>query len=211
MTGLEDSGPRFGFARTVARRLLGRLGLNSPPVPMTEAAQACNLRVVACHGWPDSVSGILLPQQRLIGFNARHHRHRQRFTVAHEIGHDVLAHPKRYELYLRPVRRGLLEALADTEEEDADSPIGRIVAEALNAPEAPAAFVDIAEARGGEPQGSHTSEADQEANAFAGELLVPLEWLKADWKETRNLAALAGRYHVSTEVISIRVLHCRLR
>jgi len=29
----------------------------------------------------------------LIGINAKHHRHRQRFSLGHEIGHILLKHP----------------------------------------------------------------------------------------------------------------------
>jgi len=211
MAGLADLGPRFGFARTQARNLLRRLGVSSVPVPVAEIAQRCNLQVVPCHRWADAVSGLLLPRQRLLGYNARHHPHRQRFTIAHELGHDVLAHERRQELYLRPVQRELLAALADEGEEDASSPIGRIVAEALNAREEIPAFVDSAGPTGGAGEGKYTSEADQEANAFAGELLVPLEWLKVDWTRTRDLATLAARYDVSEHVITIRVLDCRLK
>jgi hypothetical protein len=48
-----------------------------------------------------------------------------------------------------------------------------------------------------------TEVAEQEANAFAGALLVPRAWLKRDVARFSTVPALAGRYNVSREVIFI--------
>jgi hypothetical protein len=48
-----------------------------------------------------------------------------------------------------------------------------------------------------------TEVAEQEANAFAGALLVPRAWLKKDLEGSATIQALATRYEVSRDVIFI--------
>jgi hypothetical protein len=50
-----------------------------------------------------------------------------------------------------------------------------------------------------------TDVAEQEANAFAGALLVPRSWLKRDVDHLSAAADLAARYDVSRDVIFIAV------
>jgi Zn-dependent peptidase ImmA (M78 family) len=46
---------------------------------------------------------------------------------------------------------------------------------------------------------------EQEANAFAGELLVPLAMLKKEFRKTPDIPALARIFNVSGEVLGIRI------
>lgn len=48
-----------------------------------------------------------------------------------------------------------------------------------------------------------TDVAEQEANAFAGALLVPRSWLRRDVDTVPTAAELARRYHVSRDVVFI--------
>ncbi len=58
-----------------------------------------------------------------------------------------------------------------------------------------------------------TSQMDQEANAFAMELLMPADWLRADIEKMGGidltddaaLAKLAKKYRVSPQVMAIRI------
>ena len=58
-----------------------------------------------------------------------------------------------------------------------------------------------------------TSQMDQEANAFAMELLMPADWLRADIaklggidiEDDAALAKLAKKYRVSPQVMAIRI------
>lgn len=61
------------------------------PVDVTSIAQFLNV-TVRSRVLEDSVSGVLLIKgsQAIMGVNALHHPHRQRFTIAHEIGHLLL-------------------------------------------------------------------------------------------------------------------------
>lgn len=71
--------------------LIRDLGLTDPPVNVEAAANACGLevcRVKRGRGF----NGQLLKERRLIEVQQDMHLHRQRFTIAHEIGHYLLGH-----------------------------------------------------------------------------------------------------------------------
>ncbi len=74
-----------------AYELLGKLNVSSSPVPVEELARELGIRV---HYEPfdGDLSGVLLRDQdrTIIGINSRHATVRQRFTVAHELGHFLL-------------------------------------------------------------------------------------------------------------------------
>jgi Zn-dependent peptidase ImmA (M78 family) len=78
-----------------ARKLLrvNTVASASPPINIEKIAESLGFRVVRLYAVPEEFSGIVSPRHRLIGINGHHHRHRQRFTLAHEIGHVVLNHP----------------------------------------------------------------------------------------------------------------------
>lgn len=81
--------------RQAVEHLLDATGTLKPPVMPSRIANHLGIQVVlaAPH---EGLSGFLMSDQatgsRIIGINAAHHIHRQRFTVAHEIGHHVLQH-----------------------------------------------------------------------------------------------------------------------
>ena len=57
--------------------------------------------------------------------------------------------------------------------------------------------------------GENTYE-EREAHAFAGELLIPTEFIKRDIKKTPNIPALAKRYLVSQQALTIKLQDCNL-
>lgn len=79
------------FCRQRARELLEDLGLTDPPVRAEDVARDCGLKVSYVRKGR-GFSGQLLREQRVIEVERDAHPHRQRFTVAHEIGHYVLNH-----------------------------------------------------------------------------------------------------------------------
>lgn len=52
--------------------------------------------------------------------------------------------------------------------------------------------------------------AEQEANQFAAELLIPLAMIKADFKKQPDLDALAKKYIVSREALCRHLMECRI-
>lgn len=82
---------RVHHAEQCALDLLERLGIQRLPVPIEVIAQRLGLEVErAILG--DDVSGLLVVQdgRGVIGVSVQHPPTRQRFTIAHEIGHFLL-------------------------------------------------------------------------------------------------------------------------
>lgn len=78
-------------ARAAARELITRFAVRTPPVPVERMARAMKIRVQYAPLDGD-LSGMVAMQDDVpvIGINALHHPNRQRFTLAHEIGHLTL-------------------------------------------------------------------------------------------------------------------------
>ncbi len=86
--------PRVGFARERARKILRDYGYTRPPIPVEAIAVAEGLTIVRVMEWDQRMSGFFEYATKTIGINGKHHPHRQRFTIAHELGHFFLAHPQ---------------------------------------------------------------------------------------------------------------------
>ncbi|MFG2803676.1 ImmA/IrrE family metallo-endopeptidase [Streptomyces pseudovenezuelae] len=71
-----------------ARMLLAQFGIDEAPIDPRLIAEKLGVLVVP-QDMPDDVSGMLMRRgdEQVIGVNQQHHPHRQRFTVAHELGH----------------------------------------------------------------------------------------------------------------------------
>jgi Zn-dependent peptidase ImmA (M78 family) len=76
---------------THARELWARLGVVKIPVPVREIAIAEGC-VVKSSMMESGLSGMAFIKdgQKHIVYNASHHPNRQRFTIAHELGHHVM-------------------------------------------------------------------------------------------------------------------------
>jgi Zn-dependent peptidase ImmA (M78 family) len=76
-----------------ANSLLRRLGITEPPIPVEELAEGVDALIVR-NNFDGPESGFTLRdgERIIIGINTRTSRKRQRFSIAHEIGHVVL-HP----------------------------------------------------------------------------------------------------------------------
>jgi Zn-dependent peptidase ImmA (M78 family) len=108
-----------------ARKLLADFGVTAPPIPVEEIASRLGARLSFEHFGPD-VSGVLYRDgtSAVIGLNATHARTRQRFTIAHEIGHLHLheGRPMFVDRSVRIDRRDANAALGlDPEEIEANS------------------------------------------------------------------------------------------
>ena len=80
-------------------------GCLGPPVPIEELSGWLGFQIVLLSGMEDDFSGIVSLRDRLIGINAHHHPRRRRFSIAHELGHVVLAHPPEHRITLEASRR----------------------------------------------------------------------------------------------------------
>jgi Zn-dependent peptidase ImmA (M78 family) len=164
-----------------ASDLLHRAGVVKTPVPLHRIATFLNAGIHQ-QTFEDMVSGVLLIQgtERHIMVNKAHHPNRQRFTIAHELGHLVLHHNSGDRLFidthLRAYQRRGSAASGVYEE----------------------------------PGSTTTPAEEREANQFASALLMPRELLLAMtvgrefWDES-DVAALAAEFGVSEQTMTIRL------
>ena len=82
---------RIGFPREMARKVLKKYGVTRPGTPLEDIAEGEGLKILY-RRWPNSVGALLLRKERTIGVNSDHHPNRQRFSIAHELGHYFLNH-----------------------------------------------------------------------------------------------------------------------
>ena len=74
-----------------ANQTLRKLGIGTLPIPISDIAEHLGLRLQS-FALGDEVSGVLVVDgdTGVIGYNSSHPQVRQRFTIAHEIGHFLL-------------------------------------------------------------------------------------------------------------------------
>lgn len=82
---------RYQKINRLADDLLSRHGIEIAPVPVDEVAEAHGI-AISYKTLDDDLAGFLLRDERrkVIGVNAAHSLQRQRFTIAHELGHALL-------------------------------------------------------------------------------------------------------------------------
>jgi Zn-dependent peptidase ImmA (M78 family) len=78
-------------AEKKARELLERHGITKAPVPIEDLARSAGTQV-RYRKFDGNISGLLLRTngETVVGVHAQHARTRQRFTIAHELGHFLL-------------------------------------------------------------------------------------------------------------------------
>jgi transcriptional regulator with XRE-family HTH domain len=85
-----------------AQLLLSRAGVVTLPVPVEDLAALCGAHVLRC-SFDDALSGLVveLDVGPVIAVNADHVPVRQRFTIAHELGHLILGHGPQFYIDLQ--------------------------------------------------------------------------------------------------------------
>jgi Zn-dependent peptidase ImmA (M78 family) len=130
--------------RRKAERVLDAAGVAQPPVPVEQLARQCGA-VVRYQPFADQLSGMLVRRGKdwIIGVNSLDAEARQRFTIAHELGH-LLIHGKTDAVFVDrsfPVRFRDSRAATGTDPREVEA--NRFAAELLM----PAGFLldDLAE------------------------------------------------------------------
>jgi Zn-dependent peptidase ImmA (M78 family) len=102
-------------AESAAARLLASHAFTGPPVDPEAIARAEGVLVVRRRFEDADVSGMLFrdSSHHIIGVNSAHPVQRQRFTIAHELGHRAL-HPGRELILDVPVRVNLRDKTSST-------------------------------------------------------------------------------------------------
>ena len=79
------------YIKEVAQKALVSADCMSLPVDVKKVAEKFGLSVIE-FDFIDSISGVLKKDRNVIGVNKKHSKVRQRFTIAHELGHFLLGH-----------------------------------------------------------------------------------------------------------------------
>lgn len=163
--------------RDLVSRLLSENKVHRPPVPVERVARSQGV-LIRKQAVDETVSGFLYRNiatgKSLIGANKLQHPNRQRFTIAHELGHL------------------LLHSGGDVHVDKSFSVKHR----------------DERSAKG-------TDLEEMEANLFAAELLIPLQFLREDLQKVgaldlqrdEKVAQLAKLYQVSNQAMAVRLSH----
>lgn len=85
-------------------------GVLTIPIPVEEIAAWLGFQVVPLSSMPDEFSALVSSKERLIGINSKHHRHRQRFSVCHELAHILLKHPPESHCTVKEIAHYNIEA-----------------------------------------------------------------------------------------------------
>jgi len=83
---------RYAYAEKMAEKLLRKYPHSKPPIDVHAVAKGERLDIEVRHDWPQGLKLHGLVQGRVIGVNGHEPWVRQRFTVAHEVGHFALGH-----------------------------------------------------------------------------------------------------------------------
>jgi Zn-dependent peptidase ImmA (M78 family) len=169
-------------------KILKDLGLDSPPIPVDRVARALGA-TIRREPYNGDLSGALYRREGLcvIGINKNENPLRQRFTVAHELGHLVLHDGA---VYIDRQSTGGLSKPAATE-------IGKKF------------FRDKVSSLASDPQ-------EVEANRFAAALLMPQSLLFQDMERHKismpiqslsDIKPLASLYRVSLEAMVFRLIN----
>jgi Zn-dependent peptidase ImmA (M78 family) len=81
----------------MANSILNSLKIKEPPVPIDEIAEKKGAKLLfEPFDGNDEISGFLYRKDgtTIIGINSSHHQNRQRFSIAHELGHLMLNQDK---------------------------------------------------------------------------------------------------------------------
>jgi Zn-dependent peptidase ImmA (M78 family) len=87
-------GVRRRHIRGLVEKLLDRFHITEGTVPVDRIVKSLGIRI-KLDEVDDDLSGFLVREKKgakrsIIGANKSHHPHRQRFTIAHELGHFLL-------------------------------------------------------------------------------------------------------------------------
>lgn len=79
------------YIEELALQAIKKAGCTAAPIPVERVAEAMELEVLR-FPFHEKISGLLKKEEGVIGVNQSHHPLRQRFTIAHELGHFLLGH-----------------------------------------------------------------------------------------------------------------------
>jgi DNA helicase-2/ATP-dependent DNA helicase PcrA len=161
------------------------------PIPVEDIADLmCRLAIDTTDALPNNMAGRLYVVERIIEVRRNDITPRQRFTIAHEVGH--------YRMHVLAEKLHLTGFLCSSESVMADeSPVASMPLPGFITDQ-PAATRQL------DPRDLHRIEI--EANTFAAELLMPATLVeKAVDEHGRNINTLASKFGVSHQAMQYRL------
>lgn len=85
---------RTAFVKAMAQKVLKECGASALPVDLKRIVEMKGYVYMEVETFPDEVSALFIAKdgKNYALVNARHHAHRRRFSLAHELGHILLNH-----------------------------------------------------------------------------------------------------------------------
>jgi len=76
------------------RIIIEKVGVKNPPIPLNKVASLFSIEIVPYPHFSNNISGTIVNRggHVFIGINPSHSKTRQRFTIAHELGHFLMGH-----------------------------------------------------------------------------------------------------------------------
>lgn len=90
---------RAAFVRKMASKVLKESRIDTPPVDLVAILRKHGIEYEQVEDFPDSVDALIIEDDAKVyaAVNSRHHLHRRRFSLAHELGHYFLHKDGRFE------------------------------------------------------------------------------------------------------------------
>lgn len=119
-------------ARTQAVQLLKKSNAFCTPVDLEAVAKFLDIKILY-ENFDNEISGLLVVKdgRRAIGVNKNHGINRQRFTIAHEIGHFVLHHSTKNDVQHVDTKSAYFRSTAHSTEHLQEQQANRFAAELL--------------------------------------------------------------------------------
>ena len=85
---------RTAHVKAMAQKVLKECGAAAPPVDLKRIVELKGYVYMEVDTFPDEVSALFIAKdgKNYALVNSRHHPHRRRFSLAHELGHIILRH-----------------------------------------------------------------------------------------------------------------------
>lgn len=90
---------RTAFVRKMAGKILKESRIEAPPVDLVAILRKHGIEYEEVKDFPDTVDALIIEDGAKVyaAVNSRHHLHRRRFSLAHELGHYFLHKDGKFE------------------------------------------------------------------------------------------------------------------
>jgi Zn-dependent peptidase ImmA (M78 family) len=103
-----ENKPRIGYVREFARKILkqnySQLNESDLPINVEKIVTNLGFEVHRLDSMDNEHSAIIIREDKLIGLNSKHHIHRLRFSLCHELAHFLIDHPPEEDCTIEEIK-----------------------------------------------------------------------------------------------------------